>query len=185
MKADLEVKLVSKNPLIFRASTNTKGIKNLIKRITGMNISHEWCNYNHLYKSINPLGETFLFPINVSRRDAVAYLRFRMCRTRITHRRLFDSSGPSQCMFCFNDELTISHLIDDCPETVVICQNFFFSYFLDPDRNIGHQSKGQCQNLQIDNLYNILTNVSEKNIKNFTKFLRFANSQFRINNTSL
>ena len=145
------MKIVTKKPLIFRASTNTKDIK------IGRNISHEWCNYNHLYKSINPLRETLRFPVNVSRRNTVAYLRFRMCHTRITHRRLLDSSGPAQCMFCFNDELTISHLINDCQETVVICQN-----------------------LQIDNLYIMLSNVSEKNIKNFTKFLRFTNLFYEI-----
>ena len=156
-KADEIAKLSTKSPLIAKNIFCSNDIKNYLSSAHNHLQQLDWNSYNHFYKNYNPNKDKQIFPQEISRRETIAFSRFRMGHTRLTHKIYFDSSGPSQCIFCNCSDLNIKHIVEECPETYRICQH-----------------------LGIQSLDNLIKSYSPENIKDLAKFLRYSNIFFEI-----
>ena len=76
----------------------------------------------NFYKTLSPTSANQYYPINVSRREIMAFTRFRMGHSRLTHQHYLDANAPSQYIFCLSNELSIQHIVDECPEVPLKCQ---------------------------------------------------------------
>ena len=156
-EADIVAKASISTPQIAQNIFSPNDIKNVLFNKFKHNEQLEWNLYTHFYKTLNPLRQKQVFPSNIPRREVVAFTRLRMGHTRLTHKKYFDSTGPTDCVFCQNEELSIQHIIDDCPAAYEISQR-----------------------TGIHNLRNTLSEMSHKNIKNIAKFLRHSKLFFEI-----
>ena len=156
-EADQAAKKAACHPLIVKPFFNKKDNKKYVKNIINGKNLEDWSNYSHVYKLINPLKTRASYPTIISRREAVVYTRFRIGHTRLTHKYLFDSSAPTDCIFCLNDGLSVRHILFDCPQFYQICQNH-----------------------NINNIADLLTNINVNNIQKFSKLLKTLKIFFEI-----
>ena len=156
-KADEAAANASRRPLLFLHTFNKKDIKKNIKNHYQTKRRNSWVHRNNFYKSLNPLGTAPHYPIT-SKQDLKIFIRLRLGHSRLTHSHLMEGRPPYICHLCNEDELTASHLINQCEYV----------------KNKQHQIFGKiCFN-------ELLREVNTNNVKNTIKLIRSCNLYYKI-----
>ena len=102
------------SPSILHPVFFEKDITNEINTILQNKYLMEWANYNHRYSKINTDKSKTIFSSTCTRKSAKIMSRLRIGHTKLTHAHILTRSSRPDCIFCFDNQLTVDHILDDC-----------------------------------------------------------------------
>lgn len=148
--ADKAAKFALKSCLYTYNPFGTTSIKKLYSTALKSHLHSNWQHYQHEYKEVNPSGIAIALPSTTSISMNRCYVRLRLGHALLTHEHHLTRSPHPTCSFCNTANLSIRHILLQCPATAAIRTRTF---------DDAHP-------------LNILSNPSESNIILISKFLK-------------
>uniref|UniRef100_W8BNQ0 Putative RNA-directed DNA polymerase from transposon X-element n=1 Tax=Ceratitis capitata TaxID=7213 RepID=W8BNQ0_CERCA len=123
--ADQRAKAGGSEPIHLFDYIIEKDIKKLVTSHLQTWFSSKWIGYQHHYKNFNFDGTKPLYPSSISCNKIRTFVRLRIGHTVFSHSHLLKGTDKPPCPFCGSNQITVTHILDDCVELNVI-RNILF-----------------------------------------------------------
>ncbi|XP_053968237.1 uncharacterized protein LOC128869671 isoform X6 [Anastrepha ludens] len=113
--ADERANKARMQPLHFFNHFTPKDLRRYASNYLAGKLTHDWAAYHHYYKLNNPRGTKPIFPSDSPCRGIRTFVRLRIGHAIPTHSHLLNGVLKPPCSYCNIPDLSVQHLLDECP----------------------------------------------------------------------